>query len=266
MATGHTAGDEQSWWSRERRTCCCRSSVARRPAKAARAWVTERATEGSRVLVVLEGCGSPIGDELPADLSLVGLVALTDPPRDDLVPVLTTLADAGIRVTMMTGDHPATAQAVGRRVGLLPADSTTPVRTGADLVGEVTPELAAAPVFARVRPEQKLALVRAWQEAGEVVAVTGDGVNDGPALRLADIGVAMGLGGTEVARQAATSSSPTTDCRPSWQRSRKADASTTTCVVTCDTHSAAASRRCWSCSLHRSLGSRCRCCRARSCG
>ena len=130
-------------------------------------------------------------------------MALTDPPRDDLVPVLTTLADAGIRVTMMTGDHPATAQAVGRRVGLLPADSTTPVRTGADLVGEVTPELAAAPVFARVRPEQKLALVRAWQEAGEVVAVTGDGVNDGPALRLADIGVAMGLGGTEVARQAA---------------------------------------------------------------
>ena len=203
MATTHTAGDGQFVVVKGAPDVLLPVIAGSPEASAARAWVTERATEGSRVLVVLEGCGSPIGDELPADLSLVGLVALTDPPRDDLVPVLTTLADAGIRVTMMTGDHPATAQAVGRRVGLLPADSTTPVRTGADLVGEVTPELAAAPVFARVRPEQKLALVRAWQEAGEVVAVTGDGVNDGPALRLADIGVAMGLGGTEVARQAA---------------------------------------------------------------
>jgi Ca2+-transporting ATPase len=203
MATGHDAGEAALVVVKGAPDVLLPAVAGSRDAVAARAWATERAVEGSRVLVILEGCAHPIGNDLPADLSLVGLVALNDPPRDDLVPVLRTLADAGIRVTMMTGDHPATAQAVGRRVGLLPADSTTTVRTGADLVGEVTPELAAAPVFARVRPEQKLALVRTWQEAGEVVAVTGDGVNDGPALRLADIGVAMGLGGTEVARQAA---------------------------------------------------------------
>jgi Ca2+-transporting ATPase len=203
MATCHIAGDANLVVVKGAPDVLLPVISASREATAARAWATERATDGSRVLVVLDGCGRAMGNELPAHLSLVGLVALTDPPRDDLVPVLAALADAGIRVTMMTGDHPATAQAVGSRVGLLPADSTTPVRTGADLVGKITPELAAAPVFARVRPEQKLALVHAWQEAGEVVAVTGDGVNDGPALRLADIGVAMGLGGTEVARQAA---------------------------------------------------------------
>jgi Ca2+-transporting ATPase len=203
MTTCHTVGDATLVVVKGAPDVLLPVVAASRDAEAAQAWATEQATEGSRVLVVLEGCGRPVGNELPADLSLVGLVALTDPPRDDLVPVLRTLANAGIRVTMMTGDHPATARAVGRRVGLLAADSTTKVRTGADLVRQVTPELAAAPVFARVRPEQKLALVRAWQEAGEVVAVTGDGVNDGPALRLADIGVAMGLGGTEVARQAA---------------------------------------------------------------
>ncbi len=203
MATGHRSGEAMLVVVKGAPDVLLPVIAGSRDANAARAWATERATEGSRVLAVLEGSGSTIGNELPADLFLVGMVALTDPPREDLVPVLTTLADAGIRVTMMTGDHPATAQAVGLRLGLLKSDSTTAVRTGADLAGGVTAELAAAPVFARVRPEQKLALVRTWQEAGEVVAVTGDGVNDGPALRLADIGVAMGLGGTEVARQAA---------------------------------------------------------------
>ena len=204
MATGHKAGDEVLMVVKGAPDVLLPVVAGSEGADAARAWVAARANEGARLLVVLEGSGRLVGDHLPAGLSLVGLVALTDPPRDDLAPVLATLADAGIRVAMMTGDHPATAEAVGRRVGLLlPADSTTRVRTGADLAGGVTPVLGSAPVFARVRPEHKLALVHAWQEAGEVVAVTGDGVNDGPALRLADIGVAMGLGGTEVARQAA---------------------------------------------------------------
>ncbi len=144
MATTHTAGDGQFVVVKGAPDVLLPVIAGSPEASAARAWVTERATEGSRVLVVLEGCGSPIGDELPADL-LVGLVALTDPPRDDLVPVLTTLADAGIRVTMMTGDHPATAQAVGRRVGLLPADSTTR-SDWRDLVGEITPELVSTGV------------------------------------------------------------------------------------------------------------------------
>ena len=153
--------------------------------EAAGAWAARCAADGGRVLAVAEAPWTPEGltaAGLPAGLELVGLVALTDPPRHDLQPVLAALDRAGIRMAMMTGDHPATAAAIARRVGLA-----------------VTPET----VFARVRPEGKLALVSAWQDAGEVVAVTGDGVNDGPALRMADIGVAMGRGGTEVARQAA---------------------------------------------------------------
>jgi Ca2+-transporting ATPase len=106
----------------------------------------------------------------------------------------------------MTGDHPATASTIARRVGLLPAADGTHVRTGDELDGaEVIDDrwLTDTTVFARVRPEHKLALVEAWQRQGQVVAVTGDGINDGPALRTAAIGVAMGEGGTEVARQAA---------------------------------------------------------------
>lgn len=170
---------------------------------AARAWAAERSAEGARVLAVAEAAGDVSGTELPAGLALLGLVALTDPPRQDLGPVLAALVGAGIRVAVMTGDHPATAQAVAHRVGLLPGQVPGQVRTGPELDDGVSAAARASTVFARVRPEHKLALVQAWQEAGEVVAVIGDGVNDGPALRMADIGVAMGQGGTEVARQAA---------------------------------------------------------------
>lgn len=180
------------------------AEVARRAA----AWADDRAAEGYRVLVVADGPAELAGATLPSPLRLAGLVALTDPPRQGLGPVLRSLDDAGIRVVVMSGDHPATAAAIARRVGLL-ADGEPEVRTGAELdasrggayLDEAT--LDATRVFARVRPEHKLALVEAWQDHGEVVAVTGDGVNDGPALRTAAIGVAMGAGGTEVARQAA---------------------------------------------------------------
>jgi Ca2+-transporting ATPase len=101
----------------------------------------------------------------------------------------------------MTGDHPATAHAVATAVGLL--DDDTHVVTGADLREGTVTDVTAARVFARVAPEQKLDVVQAWRDHGAVVAMTGDGVNDGPALRRSDIGVAMGHRGTEVARQAA---------------------------------------------------------------
>jgi Ca2+-transporting ATPase len=175
-------------------------------AEPARRWAEARAAEGFRVLVVADGESDLAGYEVPAGLALVGLVAMTDPPRQGLEPVLQTLSRAGIRVVVMTGDHPATASTIARRVGLLPAADGTHVRTGDELDGaEVIDDrwLTDTTVFARVRPEHKLALVEAWQRQGQVVAVTGDGINDGPALRTAAIGVAMGEGGTEVARQAA---------------------------------------------------------------
>jgi Ca2+-transporting ATPase len=169
---------------------------------AAREWAVARAAEGARVLAVAEVPGpSPDLASLPPVMRLVGLVALTDPPRQDLGPVLGALKAAGIRLAVMTGDHPATAGAIARRVGLV-GDGAV-VLTGDDLAGAEGPPATDVVVYARVRPEHKLHLVRRWQAAGEVVAVTGDGVNDGPALRMADIGVAMGRGGTEVARQAA---------------------------------------------------------------
>jgi Ca2+-transporting ATPase len=161
----------------------------------ARRWAAERAADGCRVLAVTESPGDVTGPSLPAPLDLVGLVAMTDPPREGLGPVLDALSGAGIRLVVMTGDHPATAAAIARRIGL----AGPVLEAGADSVLDGRE----AVVYARVRPEHKLALVQAWRRAGEVVAVTGDGVNDGPALRMADVGVAMGQGGTEVARQAA---------------------------------------------------------------
>ncbi|HET9946086.1 MAG TPA: cation-transporting P-type ATPase [Actinomycetes bacterium] len=176
--------------------------IAPEDLEAARAWAAARAAEGARVLAVAEVPGPrPEATSLPPAMRLVGLVALTDPPRQDLGPVLAALDGAGIRLAVMTGDHPATAGAIARRVGLVGDDAV--VLTGDDLAGAEGSPASDVAVYARVRPEHKLDLVRRWQEAGEVVAVTGDGVNDGPALRMADIGVAMGRGGTEVARQAA---------------------------------------------------------------
>ena len=161
----------------------------------AAAWCREQASVGRRVLVVAEAPSGRTGDRLP-DLRLVGAVAMTDPPRRDVPAVIESLRTAGIRLAVMTGDQPATAATIAREVGL-PGEVVDAAAEGAlDGRDDVA-------VFARVRPEHKLALVRRWQGIGEVVAVTGDGVNDGPALRRADIGVAMGRGGTEVARQAA---------------------------------------------------------------
>lgn len=143
--------------------------------------------------------------ECDEGLRLVGLLALEDPPRVDVAASLQACRDAGVRVAMITGDHPATARAIADEVGLRTPDA--PVLVGAHLPPD-DQHLAAVldhdgVVVARVSPEDKLRIARALRSRGHVVAMTGDGVNDAPALHEADIGVAMGRSGTDVAREAA---------------------------------------------------------------
>ena len=163
---------------------------------------------GLRCLALARRRGpADIGDHPFRDLELVGIVGLLDPPRADVPEALAACRSAGIRVVMVTGDHAATALAIARQVGLIDDDATViegrDLRPPAELDAAARGRLLAARVFARVSPEQKLDLVTLYQEAGEVVAMTGDGVNDAPALSKADIGVAMGKRGTDVAREAA---------------------------------------------------------------
>jgi Ca2+-transporting ATPase len=138
------------------------------------------------------------------DFAFLGLVALEDPVRPDVPQAIAECQAAGIRVVMMTGDHPATALSIAHQAGL---NTGVPVITGAELAAltdeALAERLVATQIFCRVQPDQKLRLVRAFQARGDVVAMTGDGVNDAPALKAADIGVAMGARGTEVAREAA---------------------------------------------------------------
>jgi Ca2+-transporting ATPase len=153
-------------------------------------------------------------EELPADLAdveqemtLLGLVGLLDPPRDEAARAVAECREAGIVPVMITGDHPDTAHAVAARVGVAePHHEGGDVITSRDLAELDDEALAArvldARVYARVDPAQKIRIVRALQARGQVAAMTGDGVNDAPALRQADIGVAMGKGGTDVARGA----------------------------------------------------------------
>jgi len=180
-----------------------------RNGEAARAAVEALTARGLRVLAI--AVGAPVAalprspQEAERDLSLTGLVALEDPPREDVGEALAACRRAGISVAMVTGDHPATAAAIADQVGLRrPGD---PVLTGADLPAR--DRILAAHldhdglVVARVSPEDKLRIARALRSRGHVVAMTGDGVNDAPALHEADIGVAMGRSGTDVAREAA---------------------------------------------------------------
>jgi calcium-translocating P-type ATPase len=167
------------------------------------------AGRGLRVLAMASGHpASPPTDPAdvtePAGMTLLGLQGMLDPPREQVAESIAACREAGIRVIMITGDHAATAAAIADRLGL--TDGEAPVLTGEQLTGmtdeELRRQVPEVEVYARVSPEDKLRVVRALQYHGEVVAVTGDGVNDAPALRAAAIGVAMGRSGTDVAREA----------------------------------------------------------------
>ncbi|MEE1816726.1 HAD-IC family P-type ATPase [Streptomyces sp. SP18ES09] len=166
------------------------------------------ATRGHRVLAVASGTRDDVPIPVTAaesGLALLGLVALSDPPKPHASATLAACRTAGITPVLITGDHPATAKAVASRVALCADgdESEGRVATGAEVAAGRVPDLTAVRVFARTDPQQKLDVIEAWRVRGAVTAMTGAGVNDGPALHRADIGVAMGARGTEVARQAA---------------------------------------------------------------
>ncbi|MDI6896767.1 cation-translocating P-type ATPase [Methanocella conradii] len=168
----------------------------------------EEASKGRRVVAVarkavLEGQEEMPFDELERDVDVVGIVAIEDPPRNGVKETIKRARDAGVRTIMVTGDHPLTAAYIAGEVGI-PGER---VITGAELASMsddgLRREVERVSVFARVTPEDKYRLVKAMRENGEVVAVTGDGINDTLALKAADIGIAMGIRGTDVAREAA---------------------------------------------------------------
>lgn len=178
------------------------------------------AADGLRVLAVAYRAlgADAAGEGVPASLSaytpdvierhltFVGLEAMMDPPRPEVAAAVAECRRAGIRIVMITGDYGLTAASIARRIGIVEGDDLS-VISGFELskMGdeELRAKLAGQVVFARMAPEQKLRVVSALQEMGEIVAVTGDGVNDAPALKKADIGVAMGVAGTDVAKEAA---------------------------------------------------------------
>jgi Ca2+-transporting ATPase len=166
------------------------------------------ASEALRLLGLAYGRlpeGEVASEAAEQGLVWLGVVGMIDPPRSEAAASVRSAQRAGIRVLMITGDHPAAAAAIAAELGIVAHGA--PVLTGNALAAMSPPELAAAvattSVYARVAPEHKLAIVRALKANGEIVAMTGDGVNDAPALKAADIGIAMGIAGTDVAKDAA---------------------------------------------------------------
>jgi len=175
------------------------------PADRERTRATEQrmAAEGLRVLALARRAGATVEDP-ESGMTLLGLVAMMDPPRPEARAAMRTCEAAGIRAVMITGDHPLTAATVAREVGMLTngrvvSGRELEVMSDADLERDV----ADITVYARVSPADKLRVVTAWQKRGDVAAMTGDGVNDAPALKKADVGIAMGIAGTDVSKEAA---------------------------------------------------------------
>jgi Ca2+-transporting ATPase len=163
----------------------------------------DMASEGLRVLAIARKSGASVEDA-EHEMTLLGLVGMMDPPRTEARTAVETCAAAGIVSVMITGDHPLTASTVAKEVGIL---GNRRVVSGLDLDAmsdqELERDVAEIAVYARVSPAHKLRVVEAWQRRGEVVAMTGDGINDAPALKKADVGVAMGISGTDVSKEAA---------------------------------------------------------------
>lgn len=149
--------------------------------------------------------GEKITEAIEKELIFTGLFGMMDPPREEVVEAIRTAQGAGVRTVMITGDHPATALAIAQEIGICSREDGA-VLTGREIdrmtSSEFLGRIKTVSVYARVTPEHKLKIVRALKEQGEVVAMTGDGVNDAPAIREANVGIAMGRGGTEVAREA----------------------------------------------------------------
>jgi Ca2+-transporting ATPase len=165
--------------------------------------VRQMAGEALRVLAVATKTDAQLEDA-ERDMTFLGLVGMIDPPRPEAKAAIERCEQAGIRVVMITGDHPLTAQAVARELGLLKAGRTV---TGAELEDmsdeELERDVETIEVYSRVSPAHKLRVVTALQRRGHIAAMTGDGVNDAPALKKADIGIAMGITGTDVSKEAA---------------------------------------------------------------
>jgi len=159
--------------------------------------------QGSKVLAFAFKVAANISREnFSTELTLAGLIGFLDPPRMEVVDALQSCRDAGIKVVMITGDHPATALHIAEKIKL--SEKENVVINGAALESKMPEEkLFAATIFARVTPTQKLEMVSLYQKKGNIVAMTGDGINDAPALKKADIGIAMGIRGTQVAKETA---------------------------------------------------------------
>ncbi|MEG1315654.1 MAG: cation-translocating P-type ATPase [Anaerovoracaceae bacterium] len=165
--------------------------------------------QGLRVLSFAEkhmGTQTDISMDTEYDYEFIGLMAMMDPPREESAQAVTDCIKAGIKPIMITGDHKITASAIARKIGLLVEGDKAITGPELDAMSqeELMSELAHISVYARVSPDNKIRIVQAWQSLGHVVSMTGDGVNDAPALKNADIGIAMGITGTEVAKDAAS--------------------------------------------------------------